>query len=131
MKNANEYKGAGFPAPSEEQRIEAKRFWPTDWDKDRGVWRLKIAGFFLADADTPEEAFRLGRLALASYMQLPPDQIPQRFTHDFVHMISQCYRSHYADHSKRSEARFWWMLEEMKILVRDYAARKLTKNNNK
>ena len=121
----NALEGAGLcQLPSEEQRPTAEeraiaqRYWPVDWDKERCCWRMKISGFWLADADTPEEAFRIGRLALAAYAKVPNEYIPKQFSRHFVHLIANCYRVSYADDKRKSEAKFWAMLQELEVLIR-------------
>jgi hypothetical protein len=88
-----------------ETRIAAFRYWPVDWNEDTQQWRMKISGFFLAEADTPEEAFRLGRLAMAAYCKVRPEDIPERFSNDFVAFVSRLYRKHYTE--PKTEAKFW------------------------
>lgn len=116
--------------PTAEERAIAQRYWPVDWHRERGCWRLKISGFWLADADTPEEAFRLGRIALAAYAKVPHDHIPKHFTREFVHLIANCYRKSYADHSKRSEAKFWEMLQELEWEIRAWHMQQMDSYKN-
>jgi len=105
--------------PTAEERVQALRWWPVDFDYDRKTWRLKLSGLFLAEsAESPEEAYRLGRIALAGYCQVPLEYIPKRLGHSFVSMVGNCYRKHYADDVQRTEATFWGMLEEMETLIR-------------
>ncbi len=99
-------------SPDNETRIAAYRYWPVDWDADSSVWRLKIAGFFLAEsAESPEEAFRLGRLAMASYAKVKLEDVPERFSNDFVAFVSRLYRKYYTE--PKSEAKFWHFCEEL------------------
>jgi hypothetical protein len=98
-------------SPDAETRIAAFRYWPVDYNTDTQQWRMKISGFFLAEADTPEEAFRLGRLAMAAYCKVKPEDIPERFSNDFVAFVSRLYRKYYTE--PRTEAKFWGFCEEL------------------
>lgn len=111
--NAQRQEGASRNAssPDNETRIAAFRYWPVDWDKENNCWRCKISGFFLAEADSPEEAFRLGRLAMAAYAKVKLEDVPEQFSNDFVAFVSRLYRKHYTE--PKTEAKFWNFCEEL------------------